>query len=173
MTISKNKIAVLCLMILAVFATKFCVTQAVFTAFAETDNKTYVEFYIDDDTIYQKVEVSNSKFTVPEVDPTLENFEFVGWTDGFVYFEKGKEYTIYSSDIKLYATWEEIPEVPVKEPTPVWKIVLYTLGACVLLGTFLFFYYWCGIRETRVKNIIPTIKKERAEKKAKKLNKAK
>lgn len=160
----------LVLIMMTIVASQVFIFADLNVACAEEDEKDYVCFYINEDELYTKIEIINGKFTIPEENPTQDGYTFKGWLDGFAYLSEGVEYTATSSDMEIYATWEEIPD-NITYTTPVWKIVLISLIVILLLGTFLFFYYWCGMREIKANKIFATIKAERAEKKQKRLNK--
>ncbi|MFI3228906.1 MAG: hypothetical protein R3Y23_01910, partial [Bacillota bacterium] len=145
-----------------------CATAQSGVAFADDDNKVYVTFCIDEDTIYEKVEVVDGYYSVPENDPTLEGYTFCGWSDGFTFLDDDKSYYTSSDSLVISATWQEdTDEISYDSLTADWFLPVAITVGVIMLSIFAFFYYWCVVRDTKLTNIIPTIKASIAEKRKK------
>lgn len=125
-------------------------------AFAQSEG--VVTFYPErDQAAFAVVEIQDGSFTVPQAQPYKEGFEFVVWSDGFAEYKSGNTYNA-SANIELYAVWK----VPIEEYTPeplfnrAEKIGFWSaMGVLAVIGIFCF--YWFGIKERGVRELIDKI----------------
>lgn len=148
-------VAVVCLFlfIYSSFPTEF--------AAAETSSEEYtLELYANDFVFYTDTSL-DGKFTLPVDLPATENHEFKGWSDGFLIYQPGAQVTFGKRYQKLNAVFEEIPTEKLYPRISPWEIAGWSILGVVLLSAIAFTYYWCGIKERRIRDIPKYLKRKK------------
>lgn len=103
-------------------------------------------FYLDTDTLYTEITVTDGTLTIPSSRPEKEGYTFQGWTDGGMkLYQPDETYDAKDTenDLSFYAVFKaEVQEITYKPVFSNTDKAFLLAGLAVFLALVAFIYWW-------------------------------